>query len=402
MTCEPFHTGCVLPQVPGFPGVILRHSAAASQVYLGCPTIAILPDGDCLAAHSFFGPATTSDTTWLYRSRDRGASWQRECRISGQFWSGLFVHRGLVYLMGVNRAAGDVIIRCGGRDGRKWTEPVDSRSGVLLTGARYHSAPVPVAVHGGRIFRAFEELRGEWGPGFATFVLSAPERADLLSADSWTASNVLPWQLRPPFGGWLEGNMVVTPDGRCANILRVEGGTAAIVSVSDDGRRIAFDPASGFIDFPGGCKKFTIRRDPEAETYYALTNWIPPSQLGGDAERTRNTLALIASQDLRSWQVQSVILHHPDRDRTGFQYVDWQFDGPDLICVTRMAFDDGLGGAHNCHDANYIAFLRIPDYRQRTSADMPLFGAMPGSSCGVSEASGSRGRRDRLKGYGNT
>ena len=38
------------------------------------------------------------------------------------------------------------------------------------------------------------------------------------------------------------------------NILRVhssDGGKAAIVHVSEDGRSLSFDPAKDFIDFPG-------------------------------------------------------------------------------------------------------------------------------------------------------
>ena len=41
----------------------------------------------------------------------------------------------------------------------------------------------------------------------------------------------------------------------------------------------------------------------------------------------------------------AIVLQHPDRARHAFQYVDWQFDGADLIVASRTAFDDGLGGA---------------------------------------------------------
>jgi hypothetical protein len=76
---------------------------------------------------------------------------------------------------------------------------------------------------------------------------------------------------------------------------------------------------------------------------------------------TRNTLALVSSEDLRKWQVRAVVLEHPDVSHHGFQYVDWLFDGDDLIAVSRTAFGD----AHNCHDANYLTFHRIRDYRTR-------------------------------------
>ena len=44
----------------------------------------------------------------------------------------------------------------------------------------------------------------------------------------------------------------------------------------------------------------------------------------------------------------------------GFQYVDWQFDGDDLIYLVRTAYD----GAHNYHDSNRITFHRLADFRR--------------------------------------
>jgi hypothetical protein len=193
--------------------------------------------------------------------------------------------------------------------------------------------------------------------------MSAREDADLLDAESWTTSNRLAWGDWPLYGGWLEGNVVVAPDGKLVNILRVHepkaGGKAAIVQISADGRRVSFDPATGFIDFPGGCKKFTIRLDPRTKRYWSLTNWIPDRYRGGNAERTRNTLALVSSKNLHRWEVRAVVLEHADVVQSGFQYVDWLFDGEDLIAVSRTAFGD----AHNCHDANYFTFHRIVGFR---------------------------------------
>jgi hypothetical protein len=40
--------------------------------------------------------------------------------------------------------------------------------------------------------------------------------------------------------------------------------------------------------------------------------------------------------------------------------VDWQFERSDIIAACRTAYDDGLGGAHNNHDANF---------RDKTMAD---------------------------------
>ncbi|MCB1128074.1 MAG: SGNH/GDSL hydrolase family protein, partial [Verrucomicrobiae bacterium] len=73
----------------------------------------------------------------------------------------------------------------------------------------------------------------------------------------------------------------------------------------------------------------------------------------------------------RHWDVNSVLLHHPDPVNHGFQYVEWLFDGDDLIVASRTAYDDGLGGAHNNHDANFLTFHRVEDFRQRTLEQSP-------------------------------
>ena len=83
--------------------------------------------------------------------------------------------------------------------------------------------------------------------------------------------------------GWLEGNTVETKDGEIWNILRFNSlplwDKAAIVKVHDDGKTITFDPETGFIDFPGGMTKFTIRFDPKTGHYLTLSNNNPnPSQ----------------------------------------------------------------------------------------------------------------------------
>jgi hypothetical protein len=80
----------------------------------------------------------------------------------------------------------------------------------------------------------------------------------------------------------------------------------------------------------------------------------------------RNTLALVNSADLRKWEIRCVLLHHPDADKHAFQYVDWQFDGNDIVAVSRTAWDDDAGGAHNFHDANFMTFHRVRNFRKLT------------------------------------
>jgi hypothetical protein len=177
---------------------------------------------------------------------------------------------------------------------------------------------------------------------------------------------------------------VVTPQGGIVNLLRVdyrpEGGKAALVQIGADGSTATFEPRSGFVDLPGGCKKFTVRRHPKVGDYWSLTNYVPPRHRPGHPERTRNTLALVRSEDLRRWSVRSIVLYHPDVARHALQYVDWLFDGDDIIAVSRTAHDDGLGGAANQHDANYITSHRVPRFRQWTVRDSVMPARQPGTT----------------------
>jgi hypothetical protein len=174
-------------------------------------------------------------------------------------------------------------------------------------------------------------------------------------------------------GAWLEGNVVVTPSGELVDILRVQTRSpnekAAIVRLSPDGRKASFDPATGFVDFPGGAKKFAIRHDPGSGRYWSLATIVAERHRAENPGAIRNTLALTCSTNLLNWEVRCVLLYHPEVKAHGFQYVDWLFDGPDIIAVCRTAYDDGQGGAHNNHDANYLTFHRFANFARLTMAD---------------------------------
>lgn len=338
------------------PGVVIDHQPAATRQYIGSPSIAILPDGSYVASHDFFGTGSTQSTsavTRVFRSTDRGNSWRQTAEMRDQFWSNLFVHRRRLYLMGTTCEYGRVVIRASSDGGASWTPPA-----YLSSDPNYHTAPVPMAIHNGRIWRAMEyHPPGPWG-FFEAFVLSAPVKANLLDPKSWRFSARLryPAQQAPEGKHWLEGNAIVGPDGTLFDILRVDNiEKAALVHVA--GERLEFDR---LVDFPGGAKKFTIRYDKKTHRYWALANPAPRSPKPASV---RNTLALISSADLVNWRTERVVLTHPDPLKHAFQYVDWQFDGNDIVAAVRTAFDDDTGGADNYHNANYLTFVRVPAFR---------------------------------------
>ena len=370
----------------GVPGVVVHYSPAASRIYVGSPGIAALPDGTLLAKCDEFGKGSTeyrSAVSRVFRSGDRGETWAPVAVLDGLFWASLFVHGGDAYLLGTTKHHGLLNVRRSTDGGETWTVPTDGTNGLLTPAGEYHTAPVPVVVHGGRLWRAAEDasLGTKWGDRYGAMMMSAPVDADLLRRDSWTFSNVVPREndwLGGDFKAFLEGNAVVGPGGGVVNMLRVntlsgERSVAAISAVGDDDRRLSFDPgaregAAGFVPFDGGAKKFTVRFDPASDRYWTLSNVVPPNVAAGRggnpaAGGVRNTLALRSSPDLRTWTTRCVVLHHPDVANHGFQYPDWIFDGDDLIAAVRTAHDDGLGGAHRAHDANYLTFHRFENFR---------------------------------------
>jgi hypothetical protein len=366
---------------------VVHFSPASSGIYLGSPSLLRLENGDLLAGMDMFGKEAPRPTVSLiFRSTDNGATWRCVAELQGSFWANLFSHREAVYYLGCSDQNGAIVIRRSDDNGSTWTSPEDERTGLLFPktdDAIYHCAPMPVVEFEGRLYRAFENNPAQaWPHGFRSLVISADANADLLHASSWTASNPLIYdQKTDPAGyangeenlsggksaGWLEGNVVITPDNQLVNILRVNSlpvvDQAAVVQIHDQGKRVSFNPESGFIDFPGGMSKFTIRRDPQTQVYWTISNGIT----NPDNPRQRNSLSLYSSHDLKIWKHHVVLLEDKDdfarignESKVGFQYIDYRFDGDDIIFLSRTAYH----GAHNYHDANYMIFHRILNFRK--------------------------------------
>lgn len=345
------------------------------------PSIIRLPNGELLVACSGTLRNTNGKGAWVnfYASADNGATWS--VRNHGKIemsYESTFLHNGVLYIMGASKPAGNVVIHASYDNGYTWTNAVDANSGLLLEGA-FHSAPVPVAIWNGRIWRAMETNE----TNKKVFVMSAPVDANLLAASSWTMSNMLVYDKNWLVDGkslkgsqMIEGNVVVTPDNRLVDILRVDeeryGRTIAMVDVVSS-KKVTFDPTTGFHTLPGGGKKFTIRYDEQTQKYWTITNPVDQKDYGKKFEgryesgikcgNIRNHMVLYSSRNLKEWTEEREILASDDPFFHGFQYVDWIFDGEDLLAVIRLAAPEERGLPTRQHDANMLSFIRVENFR---------------------------------------
>lgn len=375
---------------------VVAHSPKRSKTYLGSPGILSLSDGSLIISHDFFGSKSPKNTngdsnlTHIYISKDYGTKWSFLSEIRGAFWSKLFSLNEKIYLLGCSSEYGNIVIRESTDQGGTWSQPTNEKSGLLFKAGQgkiapnYHGAPVPVLITEKYIYRAFEDNTSrKWPQGFKACVISAKKGADLLDSSSWTMSNKLAFSPPPnqsnfkkKRGGWLEGNVVSTPNGQVYNILRVNSlsrpNLAAITSLSKDRTHLTFDPSAQYISFPGGMSKFTVRYDELSKKYLTLSNEV----IDKSNPFQRNHLVLASSDDLINWKTEFVILSKPEKpclkrrlakifiprliypflvNKIGFQYADWIIDGDNLLIALRTAFN----GARNFHDSNYITFYRI-------------------------------------------
>lgn len=360
------------------PGVVVNHISKDSGIYIGDPNICILPDGKYLACHNEFGPKSTEWTagrTRVFQSADKGLTWKQIAVVDGQYWSNMFLHKKAVYLLGVDKCYGNIVIRKSTDNGYTWTTPDSPSTGLLFEG-KYHGN-MPVFFHNGRIWRGIEAAPDaapdKWAGYQYAMVISAPENSDWLQAENWKKTNFIKPDtafLNGNLKGWLEGNIVLSPESELLEILRVEVPAgheeyAAFVKISPDGETIDFDPDTGFAKFSGGNKRFEIRYDKQLKMYWTIANEVETQWKTLYPGSVRNQQSLYCSKDLKTWMKCETLLYHPDVKVHGFQYIDFLFEGDDIIFVSRTAFDDETGGAHNNHDANFMTFHRIKDFRNR-------------------------------------
>lgn len=193
-----------------------------------------------------------------------------------------------------------------------------------------------------------------------------------MNAANWTVTNEV---AKPDWidgTGWLEANALVRPDGKVCCLSRIasdEGIYAGYFELKDDAT--IDETTVGKRQFYGAASKFTVRYDEKTGMYWSLANYVPDSLQKANGNRSaggmRSILALTSSADLNEWKVNAIVLASDDVDSVGFQYVDFIFDGDDILFLSRTSYDDGLGGGDGYHNANFMTFHRIENYATATT-----------------------------------
>ena len=305
-------------------------------------------------------------STALKFSDDDGKTWQDMDRVENIRWAKLFELNGVIYLFGSQ------------------IYPEHAVKIARLENGKFRSAVIPTrnwtqanahAVCNGRIF-------------LTTFpqIMSADVNADLLDPASWQYSDAIngitdrEWLLKTSGFSeakdyWpLETNVIKTPDGELYNMFRLEmqpnNGYAGLLKLSADGSKHSFvEPCHSLVSMPTSVTKFCVRYDEATKLYLALSNYpsipTPAPSKGPPLAGHRNILCLAASEDLINWKMLDVLL--VDREVMNpvcsakchaFQYVEWVFDGSDILYVVREAT-----GYTNCfHDGRFVTFYRLKNY----------------------------------------
>ncbi|MBQ0125135.1 MAG: exo-alpha-sialidase [Clostridiales bacterium] len=341
-----------------------------SGQYLCSPCVIRHPDGFLLASMDVFGAGTPQNLSLIFRSDDNGKTWHYVSELFPCFWGRMFIHRGELYMMACSTEYGDLLIGKSTDGGKTFSMPT-----VLLRGschskvAGVHKNPQPPVIYGGRIYMTLEW--GSWGEKFyhAAMVASADENADLCDSASWSFSE--PVLYDPEWKGVaqgrscgnIEGTLCVFPDGKLYNVMRYD----MTKCTPSYGLVLAYkvntkDPEAPLeyshpIKLPGNHSKFTIRYDDVSGYYYTIICRIT----GVGHECDRNLVSLMRSRNAEKWETVCDLIDETDKDpkKIGFQYIDFLFDGDDLIWLCRTSY----GEPHNFHDANYSVFHRTEKFR---------------------------------------
>lgn len=335
--------------------------------YLCSPSLVKHPDGFLLASMDVYAGNAPQNLTLIFRSDDNGETWSYVSELMPSFLGKMFIHKGELYMLSCSTEYGDLLIGKSADGGKTFSAPVALLRGSNGKGGNcgVHKNPQNVMIYNNRIYETLEWGSWENGEyGHAAMVMSCDVNDDLLIPENWSFTEPLKFdyftpeleELRKPVMT-IEGTLTCSPDGELVNVMRFGKRNNAIIYKVDKNDYEAPLEFKGLMRFEANFSKFMIKYDGVSRKYYSVATRL----YEGSADNARNLISLMSSSDLESWEVVCDLMDYRgcDPDKFGFQYVDFMFDGNDIIYLCRTA----MNNPHNYHDSNYSTFHTIKNFR---------------------------------------
>ena len=331
-----------------------------SGKFLCSPSIVRTDSGRLIASMDVYGPKMAQNLTILFYSDDDGAHWRYLTDLFPFFWGSLFLHRGVLYMIGVTTEYGNLHLACSRDDGLTWSEPVTLfyGSNVLCRYGGMHRAPMHFTSYNGRLYTSCEY--GCWSQkSHLPAALSIDENSDFMDPSSWVLSDFLYFE-----GDWkrdaetqsdtIEGNIVLAPDGHLYNYLRWRIGSLLKISIDEK------DPEAPpeYVSLENApVSNSMFRLFSHGDKYVLITNRKTEEAGKYKCWSYRNVLSIYESRDLVHFEPVKDIVNRETEDamKIGFQYPAFFKNDDTLYLAIRSAFNN----ADSFHNSNYILFHKM-------------------------------------------
>jgi len=369
------------------PSTLFGYAVGPNRIYTASPSIVKLDNGDYLLSFNLFGTdmspaAEVSGTTYIYKSSDKGNTWSvlTTPPLNDMKRGSLFVKDRVVYLWGFKAAPGQIVIRKSEDNGLTWSAATE-----LSTDTRGGTPFNPVIMPDNSGAQRF------WFPvGGKRLISGKADAALIMNKSNWSkeGSNA-GTDIQPGFGTGVtvdvfsEAQIVHSPNTGLVVMPKIEMSgvkppyfsyTVLLRKAPDSNNSLLDATLDDWVALPGAEKKFAASYDSVSGKFFVLSNPVLPAHETNSKwtwQLIRNTAALISSRDLLHWDVEQLFLYSKNIDYEGFQYLNFDFDGDDMIIASRTAFDlsDEPGISNKPprgHDSNMITFHTIKNFRNVT------------------------------------
>ncbi|HQC68451.1 MAG TPA: exo-alpha-sialidase [Clostridia bacterium] len=325
------------------------------------PSILKLDENTYICSHDVFWQYTAQNLTLIFKSKDKGETWEYLSQLSPCFWGSLFLINGIVYMYGISTEYGNIMLHKSYDKGATWPQSVCLFEKCKDDTKGFHKAPMPTVISGGRLWLNVEY--GTWKHKFAIHALSCCLDDDIMNPANWTITE--PLYITKNDEGiiakedpvCIEGNLVQGFDGKLYNILRcnlIQTKAAVLCEVNkqDISAPLRFIKA---VDLPVSHSKFVVRTHSDGY-HYAMGN-----RIDENCKNIRQILSVYRSKNLIDWEFCKDIadvLGTADRKKAALQYPDWFIEEKDIVYVSRTA----INKPYNFHNANNITFHRYKNF----------------------------------------